>query len=113
MIDIIFATSFSDLFQLEFNSEILSIDRYFTNASSNRKRLNDEKIRDRIINMMRLRFVSELSKRTLTDIRFYLENLLALEILKSVRRMFDASSSYLFSVVLPLVDEEKLVGPTC
>ena len=62
--------------------------------------------------MLKLAFVSELSQRTVTDIQFYLENSTALKTLKSVRRMFDASSSYLFSVVLQLVDEAKVVGPT-
>ena len=51
--------------------------------------------------------MSEVSQSTATDIRFSLENSAALKTLKSVRRMFDASSSYLFCVVLPLVDEGR------
>lgn len=63
--------------------------------------------------MMRFEFVSELSQSTVRDIQFYLEISTARKTLKSVRRMFDASSSYLFSVVLQLVDGAKLVGPSC
>jgi hypothetical protein len=37
-----------------------------------------------------LAFVSELSKRAVTNIRFYLEIRLLFKTLKSVRRMFDA-----------------------
>ncbi len=74
MIDIIFATSFSDLFQKEISDEILPIDRYFNTSSSKRKQLHYERIRDRIMNMMRFAFVSELSKSTVRDIRFSLEN---------------------------------------
>ena len=65
------------------------------------------------MNMMRFGFVSELSQSTVKDIRFLFRNSTAPKILKSVRRMFDASSSYSFSVVLQLVDEEKCVGPSC
>ena len=62
--------------------------------------------------MFKLAFVFELSQSTLRDIRFSLENSTALKTPKSVRRMFDASSSYLFSMVLQLVDEAKVDGPT-
>ena len=113
MIDIIFATSFSDLFQTEISEEILSIDRYFNITSCTRKQFRYERIRDRITLIMRLAFVSYLSQRTLQDIRFSLENSAALKTLKSVRRMFDASSSYLCDVVPQLVDEGKFVGPSC
>jgi hypothetical protein len=61
---------------------------------------------------MRFEFVSELSKSTVRDIRFYLEISPARKTSKSVRRMFDASSSYSFSVVPQLVDERKTDGPT-
>jgi hypothetical protein len=111
VIDIIFATSFSDLFRIEINCKILPIDRDCKSTFSKCKQFTHEKIRDHIMNMMRLAFVSELSQRAVTDITFYLEISTALKTLKSVRRMFDASSSYLFSVVLQLVDEEKIVGP--
>ena len=66
-----------------------------------------ERIRDHIMKMMRLAFVSELWQRAVTDITFYLEISTALKTLKSVRRMFDPSCSYLHSVVPQLVDEWK------
>ena len=111
MIDIIFATSFSDLFQTEISEEILSIDRYFNITSCTRKQFRYERIRDRITLIMRLAFVSYLSQRTLQDIRFSLENSAALKTLKSVRRMFVATTAYQIWMVPQLVDECEACGP--
>ena len=104
MIDIIFATSFSDLFRMEINDEISLIDLGFNITFCKRKQLMRERIRDHITKMMRLAFVSELSQRAVTDITFYLEISTALKTLKSVRRMFDPSTSDQFYVVPQLVD---------
>jgi len=48
VIDTFFATSFSDLFRLKINSEILSIDLTFNITFKQRKRLLNERIRDHI-----------------------------------------------------------------
>jgi hypothetical protein len=62
VIDIIFATSFSDLLQMEIKYKILPIDRLFNIAFLKRKQFTRERIRDHMTNMMRLAFVSELSQ---------------------------------------------------
>lgn len=71
MIETFFATPFSDLFRLKINSEILSIDLPFNITFKQRKRLLNERIRDRIARLKRMFSVSELSQAHLREIRFH------------------------------------------
>jgi hypothetical protein len=71
VIDTFFATSFSDLFRLKINSEILSIDVTFKITFKQRKRLLNERIRDHITHLKRKFFMSELSQAHFRDIRFH------------------------------------------
>jgi len=58
VIETFFATSFSDLFRLKINSEILSIDLPFNITFKQRKRLLNERIRDHIARLKRMFRVS-------------------------------------------------------
>jgi hypothetical protein len=57
-----FATSFSDLFRLEINCEILPIDCRFNIPFSERKQLVGERIRDHITQNTKLIIVSLMSR---------------------------------------------------
>ena len=71
MIETFFATSFSDLFRLKINSEILSIDPQLNITFKQRKRLLNERIRDYVTRLKQMFFVSELSQTHLREIRFH------------------------------------------
>jgi len=58
VIDTFFAISFSDLFRLKINCEILPIDRCFNIPFQQRKQLSYGRIRDRITQMLKLIIVS-------------------------------------------------------
>lgn len=53
-----FAIPFSDLFRLNINYEILTIDPHFNITFCDRKQLLHERIRDHFTHMLKLNFVS-------------------------------------------------------
>jgi len=107
VIDTFFAIPFSDLFRLKINSNFLPIDLLTNVTFKLRKRLLNERIRDHITHLKRMFCVSELSQAHLRDIRFHWRIWMQLRTPKTVRRMFGATKSYLFFLVLQLVGRWK------
>jgi hypothetical protein len=110
--DKFFATSFSDLFRPIFRRRNLQSIFFFNITFYERKQLLHERIRDHITNMMRLVCVSELLQMPSENLRISLEISMLFKTQNTDRRMFGATSSYLFLVVLQLVDDREIGGPS-